>query len=52
VSVAQAGAPAIGNATGTRHRTDIQGPRAVAVLLVVFFHAHLGFSGGFVGVDG
>ena len=32
-------------------RTDIQGLRAVAVLMVVAFHAGLPFPGGFVGVD-
>jgi peptidoglycan/LPS O-acetylase OafA/YrhL len=33
-------------------RPDVQGLRAVAVLVVVLFHVHLaGFGGGFVGVD-
>lgn len=32
-------------------RQDIQGLRALAVILVVFFHAGIAFPGGYVGVD-
>jgi peptidoglycan/LPS O-acetylase OafA/YrhL len=35
----------------TSHRLDIQGLRAIAVLMVVAFHAGLPVPGGFVGVD-
>lgn len=34
-----------------QRRLDIQGLRAIAVLMVVVFHAGLPFPGGFVGVD-
>ena len=40
-----------GRAVSDGRRSDIQGLRAVAVLMVVAFHAGLPVPGGFVGVD-
>jgi peptidoglycan/LPS O-acetylase OafA/YrhL len=35
-----------------KHRDDIEGLRAVAVLLVIFAHVGIaGFAGGWIGVD-
>ena len=34
-----------------QHRQDVQGLRAVAVLLVVLYHFDLGVKGGYLGVD-
>jgi len=39
------------SANADRRRADIQGLRAVAVILVVLFHAGLHVPGGFTGVD-
>ncbi|MSR27433.1 MAG: acyltransferase, partial [Planctomycetaceae bacterium] len=33
------------------YRPDIDGLRALSVIVVVLFHAGLGVTGGFVGVD-
>jgi peptidoglycan/LPS O-acetylase OafA/YrhL len=37
--------------TGVTRRADIQGLRALAVVLVILFHADLPIPGGFLGVD-
>jgi peptidoglycan/LPS O-acetylase OafA/YrhL len=34
-----------------RYRPEVDGLRAIAVLAVVFFHAGLGVTGGYIGVD-
>lgn len=34
-----------------KYRPDVDGLRAVAVTMVILFHAGLGFTGGFIGVD-
>jgi peptidoglycan/LPS O-acetylase OafA/YrhL len=50
--VAAPAAPLISMEQVRRHRLDIDGLRAVAILPVMLYHARIaGFTGGFVGVD-
>lgn len=39
------------NTTTPNRQMEVQGLRGVSILFVVFYHAHLLFPGGFVGVD-
>lgn len=43
--------PTLESTPRAAHRRDVQGLRAVAVLMVVLFHARLPLPGGFTGVD-
>jgi peptidoglycan/LPS O-acetylase OafA/YrhL len=49
--VAEPERPTAAAAQPRRFRPDIEGLRAIAVVSVVLYHAHLGVGGGFVGVD-
>ena len=47
-----AGAAVVAGSETKRFRTDIEGLRAIAILLVVGFHIGVpGIPGGFIGVD-
>ena len=39
------------NPSHLKYRAHVDGLRAIAILPVIFFHAGLGFTGGYVGVD-
>jgi peptidoglycan/LPS O-acetylase OafA/YrhL len=50
-ATASAAEPTLGADRQTHHRRDIQGLRAVAVIVVLLFHGGGFLSGGFIGVD-
>jgi len=50
-AVAGGGSAAVVPIGGLKHRPEIDGLRAIAVLVVALYHGGLGFSGGYVGVD-
>ncbi len=45
------GAPSVHLTSSLKYRPEIDGLRAVAVIIVLLFHFNLGLSGGYIGVD-